>query len=182
VILCDIEVIVADSIRMQGRVVFLHPLANYAVVQYDPSLVDVPVQSATLSTEMIEQGIEVIFVGFRESSRPTVLRTTVSGVDSLRHDRATSYRAANVDAINVDSEPVYQETSGVLIGHDGAVQAVWLEYSTRKASFGRAARSIASIVSQLRVNIVPNLNLLRRHILGPNHPKRHQKNFQQHHQ
>src|SRR5204862_3947640 len=49
--LCDINITVADSIIVSGRVVFLHPLQNYTIIQYDPSLVMAPVKSAQLSTK-----------------------------------------------------------------------------------------------------------------------------------
>lgn len=55
--LCDISITVAESIVVEGTVLFLHPLQNYAVVQYDPTLVKAPVQSARLSSEHITQGI-----------------------------------------------------------------------------------------------------------------------------
>jgi pro-apoptotic serine protease NMA111 len=47
--LCDISIRIADSVIVEGKVRFLHPLQNYAIIKYDPSLVDAPVQSAKLS-------------------------------------------------------------------------------------------------------------------------------------
>jgi len=40
---CLVRVTVADSIETDGKVVFLHPFHNYAIVKYDASLVDSPV-------------------------------------------------------------------------------------------------------------------------------------------
>ena len=34
--LCDIYITIADSIIVEGKVVFMHPLQNYAIVRYDP--------------------------------------------------------------------------------------------------------------------------------------------------
>jgi pro-apoptotic serine protease NMA111 len=58
--LCDISITVAESIIVEGKVLFLHPLQNYAVVQYDPRLVQAPVQSARLSSEHVKQGINYL--------------------------------------------------------------------------------------------------------------------------
>lgn len=60
--LCDLSLTIAESIIVEAKVVFLHPIANYAVIQYDPSLVDAPVQSATLATDCIKQGAHTIFL------------------------------------------------------------------------------------------------------------------------
>lgn len=55
--LCDISVTIAESIIVEGKVLFMHPLQNYAVVQYDPKLVLAPVQSAKLSADFMRQGM-----------------------------------------------------------------------------------------------------------------------------
>ena len=55
--LCDVSVTIAESIIVEGKVLFLHPLQNYAVVQYDPALVQAPVASARLSSEPVRQGL-----------------------------------------------------------------------------------------------------------------------------
>ena len=54
--LCDISVTIADSIIVDGKILFMHPLQNYAIIQYDPKLVQAPVKSAKLSKQMIKQG------------------------------------------------------------------------------------------------------------------------------
>jgi hypothetical protein len=41
--LCDIIITIATSILVEGKPVFLHPIANFAVMQYNPSLVNAPV-------------------------------------------------------------------------------------------------------------------------------------------
>ena len=61
----------AESVFVDAKVVFLHPLQNYAVVQYDPSLVQAPVRSAPLvasyddpaAVSSIGQGASTYFIG-----------------------------------------------------------------------------------------------------------------------
>lgn len=57
--LCDVSVTIAESVIVEGQVLFLHPLQNYAIVQYDPELVDAPVESAVLSEDSMRQGIDI---------------------------------------------------------------------------------------------------------------------------
>lgn len=81
--LCDITVTIADSIIVDGEVVFMHPLQNYAIIKYDPALVDAPVQTAKLSTEYIKQGDETIFFGFNHNYRPVVAKTVVTDITTV---------------------------------------------------------------------------------------------------
>lgn len=104
--LCDISVTIADSIIVDGKVVFMHPLQNYAIIQYDPSLVKAPVKTAPLSTKYINQGEECIFFGFNVNLRPTVAKTAVTDITTVAIPASVTtprYRAINLDAITVDT-------------------------------------------------------------------------------
>lgn len=78
--LCDISITIADSIVVEGKVVFLHPLQNYAIIQYDPKLVEAPVQSARLSTEQITQGASTYFIGYNRIGRVVHTATSVTEI------------------------------------------------------------------------------------------------------
>lgn len=170
--LCDITVTVADSIQVEGKVIFLHPLANYTVVQYDPALVDAPVQSARLSTEMLKQGADTIFVGFNQNFRIVVAKTTVTDITTVgipANPAAPRYRAINLDAITVDTGLSSQCSSGVLLGSDGIVQALWLNYLGERTAtthkdveyhLGLATPTIIPIISQIQAGIQPKLRIL----------------------
>ena len=60
----DISIIVANIIIVSGKVLFRHPLHNYAIVKYDPSLVGAIVHGAQLSTDLVKKGAETLFVEF----------------------------------------------------------------------------------------------------------------------
>jgi len=70
--LCDVSLTFADSIIVDAKVLFMHPLQNYCIVQYDPSLVQAPVKTPTFATEPIKQGEETVFFGFNQNLRPVV--------------------------------------------------------------------------------------------------------------
>lgn len=170
--LCDINVTIADSIIVEGKVIFLHPIANYAIIKYDPSLVNAPVQSARLSTETIKQGADTIFVGFNQNHRVVVAKTTVTDITTVAipaNASAPRYRAINLDAITVDSGLSGQCANGVLIGSDGIVQALWLNYLGERTPsshkdveyhLGLATPSILPVVSKVQDGDIPSLRIL----------------------
>lgn len=170
--LCDISITIADSIVVEGKVVFLHPLQNYAIIQYDPKLVDAPVQSAKFSTEQITQGASTYFIGYNRIGRVVHTATSVTEIFAVAipaNSGAPRYRAVNVDAITVDTSLSSQCGSGVLVAPDGAVQALWLTYlgerspSTHRDEeyhLGLAAPTLLPVVSQIQNGIVPKLRML----------------------
>ena len=170
--LCDISITIADSIVVEGKVVFLHPLQNYAIIQYDPKLVDAPVLSARLSTEEITQGQPTYFIGYNRIGRIVHAATTVTetfAVTIPANSGAPRYRAVNIDAITVDTSLSGQCGSGVLVAQDGTVQALWLTYlgernpSTHRDEeyhLGFATPSIIPVVRQIQQGIVPKLRML----------------------
>ncbi|KAL9105433.1 MAG: hypothetical protein Q9227_009394 [Pyrenula ochraceoflavens] len=170
--LCDINVTVADSIIVEGKVLFLHPLQNYAIVQYDPSLVKAPVQSAVLAPQTMKQGVDTTFVGFNQNHRIVVAKTTVTDITTVAipcNASAPRYRALNLDAITVDTGLSSQCSNGVLLGDDGVVQALWLNYLGERTPnnhkdveyhLGFAVPSLKPIVSQISEGKIPSLRIL----------------------
>ncbi|KAI9772795.1 MAG: hypothetical protein M1839_002296 [Geoglossum umbratile] len=169
--LCDITVTVADSIIVEGKVLFMHPLQNYAIIQYDPSLVQAPVKSAKLSSEHIKQGASTIFLGFNQNLRVVVAKTTVTDITTVAipaNAAAPRYRAINVDAITVDTNLSSQCGSGVLVSEDGTVQALWLTYLGERSHsnkdieyhLGLATPTLLPVVKQIQEGVTPKLRIL----------------------
>ncbi|KAH6619148.1 trypsin-like cysteine/serine peptidase domain-containing protein [Chaetomium sp. MPI-SDFR-AT-0129] len=170
--LCDISITIADSVVVEGKVVFLHPLQNYAIIQYDPKLVDAPVLSAKLSSEEITQGASTYFIGYNRIGRIVHAATTVTEIFAVTipaNSGAPRYRALNVDAITVDTSLSGQCGSGVLVAQDGTVQALWLTYlgernpsSHRDEEYhlGLATPSLLPVVRQIQQGVDPKLRML----------------------
>ena len=170
--LCDLSVTIADSIIVDAKVIFLHPLANYAIIQYDPSIVLAPVQSAKLSTSTIKQGASTMFLGFNQNLRVVVAKTTVTDITTVAIPSNTSaprYRAINLDAITVDTGLSGQCGNGVLVAEDGSVEALWLSYLGERSAhsnkdveyhLGLATPTLLPVISQIRQGIVPDLRIL----------------------
>ena len=170
--MCDISITIADSIIVDGKVVFMHPLQNYAVLQYDASLVQAPVKTAKLSTTSIKQGQEVIFFGFNQNLRPVVAKTAVTDITTVAIPASMStprYRAINLEAITVDTSLSGQCGSGVLVSEDGTVQALWLTYLGERTGhsgkdieyhLGFATPALLPVLDEIKGGGTPTLRIL----------------------
>lgn len=170
--LCDLSLTVADSIIVDAKVRFLHPLANYAIIQYDPSLVDAPVKSAKLATEPIKQGASTIFFGWNQNLRVAMTPTTVTDITTVAipsNLTAPRYRAINLDAITVDTSLSGQCASGVLVAENGTVEALWLSYLGERTAhtskdveyhLGLATPTLLPVTDQIQKDITPSLRIL----------------------
>ena len=168
--LCDISITVADSIIVEGKIVFMHPLQNFAIVKYDTTLVDAPVQSARLSESLLRQGASTTFLGFNQNMRVVVAQTTVTDITAVAipaNAAAPRYRAINLDAITVDTNLSGHCGSGVLVSEDGTVQALWLTYLGERSHgkdveyhLGLAAPSLLPVIRQIQQGVVPKLRII----------------------
>ena len=170
--LCDITVTIADSIIVEGKVIFLHPLQNYSIIKYDPSLVDAPVKSARLSSEHLTQGAKTYFLGYNRIGRVVHGSTTVTEITAVAipaNSGAPRYRAVNVDAITIDSNLGSTCNSGVLVAPDGTVQALWLNYlgerspcSQRDEEYylGLGTPTLLPVISTVQKGETPQLRML----------------------
>lgn len=170
--LCDITITIADSIFVEGKVVFLHPLQNYTIIKYDPSLVDAPVKSARLSGNQLSQGAKTYFLGHNRIGRVVHASTTVTEITAVAipaNSAAPRYRAVNVDAITIDSNLGSSCNSGVLVAEDGTVQALWLSYLGERSGcsqrdeeyyLGLGTPTLLPVLSTIQKGEVPKLRLL----------------------
>jgi len=168
--LSDVSITIADSIIVDAKVVFLHPLQNYAIIQYDPQLVQAPVKSATLATKPIKQGEETIFFGFNQNQTPVAVNTAVSEVSSVTIPASATmprYRAVNLDAVCVENQISERCGSGVLVDKDGTVQALWLTYVGDRRDgkdsvyrLGMATPALLPVLEQIKSGKKPNLHIL----------------------
>jgi AraC-like DNA-binding protein len=134
--------------------------------------VNAPVQSARLSTDYIKQGQDTIFVGFNQNFRIVVAKTAVTDITTVSipaNASAPRYRAINLDAITVDTGLSGQCTNGVLVGEDGVVQALWLNYLGERTPsshkdveyhLGFATPSLLPVTSKIQQGVTPKLRIL----------------------
>lgn len=155
----------AESILVPAKVVFLHPTQNYAIVQYDPSLVDAPVCTPVLANERLERGDETNFIGYMYSNTLISSKTKVNGISSLSvpNDIIPRYRATNLEVISIDSNISTKCKSGILAADDGTVRAIWLSCMGNKEKLylmGLDVVDIKEVVDILRAGKNPKVSIV----------------------
>ncbi|RPB20633.1 trypsin-like serine protease [Terfezia boudieri ATCC MYA-4762] len=168
--MCDITIAIAESILIEGKVIFMHPLQNYAIIQYDTSLVNAPVKAPILSEDPVQQGAAMTFLGFNHNFRVVVGNTTVTDITTVAVPAcaaAPRYRAINIDAITVDTNLSSQCGTGVLADEKGVVRALWLTFLGEHGNgkeveyhLGLATPSILPIIRSIQNGVVPKLRML----------------------
>jgi S1-C subfamily serine protease len=126
----DVRVTFAGTVEVPGKVVFIHPLHNLAVISYDPkSIGDTPVRSASLETKTLKPGEDVWVVGQRGDSKLLSQKTQVSSIDVLSFplSRTLRFRDSNLEAVSLINPPT--DYDGVLCDEKGNVRATWSSFA-----------------------------------------------------
>jgi S1-C subfamily serine protease len=126
----DVRITFAGTVEVPGKVVFIHPLHNLAVVSYDPkSIGNTPVRAATLVTRPLSAGDDVWVVGERADSKILSQKTQISSVDvvSFPLSRTLRFRDSNLEAVSLINPP--GDYDGVLSDEKGNVLALWSSFA-----------------------------------------------------
>jgi S1-C subfamily serine protease len=126
----DVTVTFAGSLQVDAKVEFVHPLHNFAVVSYDPTIIgDTPVRSAALNPQMPEPGDRLLAVGLKSDHQLAHQESVVSSVDpvTLPLSRTMRFRDSNLEVIDLVNGPA--DFDGVLIDEGGLVVATWSSFA-----------------------------------------------------
>jgi S1-C subfamily serine protease len=126
----DVRVTFAGAVEVPGKVVFVHPLHNLAMIAYDPKAIGTtPVRAATLSPKSLKSGDDVWVVGQRGDSRLLSQKTQVSSIDAVAFplSRTLRFRDSNLEAISLINAP--NDYDGVLSNEKGEVVALWSSFA-----------------------------------------------------
>jgi pro-apoptotic serine protease NMA111 len=126
----DVRLTFNGTVEVPGKVEFIHPLHNLAVVSYDPqSIGDTPVRAAKFVTKDLAPGDEVWVVGQRSDSKFMSQRTQVASVDVVAFplSRTLRFRDSNLEAVNLVNSP--GDLDGVLANSKGEVLALWSSFA-----------------------------------------------------
>ena len=149
----DVRLTFASTVEVPGRVTYVHPLHNLALVSYDPSLIgDTPVRQATFAERQLGDGDPVWVAGLKGNSKPFIQKTEVATVDALTLplSRTMGFRESNLDAIALVNPP--GEVDGVLMDSKSRVLAMWTSLSIqgsegeRQINLGLAADIVREMV------------------------------------
>ncbi|MEM9208718.1 MAG: trypsin-like peptidase domain-containing protein [Pseudomonadota bacterium] len=152
----DVTITFAGSLEVDGRVEYVHPLHNLAVVAYDPaSIGDTPVREARFAPESLSAGDDVWAVGLKGDHQLVHQRSSVAQVAplTLPLSRTLRFRDANVEGITLVNAP--GDIDGVLTDAQGRVAAMWSSFAYQSGSdAGQINRGIGADLLQELVEVV----------------------------
>jgi pro-apoptotic serine protease NMA111 len=126
----DVSITFAGTLEVPGRVVFVHPQHNIAVVAYDPKLIgDTPVKTAQLANRALEPGKDVWVIGLNANSELQSRATQIAGIDPLvlPLSRTMRFRDSNLEVAQLVNPPL--DYDGVLLDKGGAVLGLWSSFA-----------------------------------------------------
>ncbi len=153
----DVRITFAGSLQVPGKVEYIHPLHNLAIVSYDPALIgDTPVQEAEFAVKQVVPGERVWVVGLKSDHQVAHQASIVASIDplSLPLSRTLRFRDANIEVISLVNEPISPD--GVLVDEQGRVTATWSSFAYQtsddagQVSFGIGSELVSQFVETAR--------------------------------
>jgi S1-C subfamily serine protease len=130
VLLGDVRVTIGGSLEIPGRVVFLHPLHNLAVIAYDPALVaGTPLASAEFAAKPPAVDDPLWMVGYRVDQTLGLHKDSVKGFEPVDFPLSPTFRfrESNLEIIQLKSG--YEDHDGVLADAKGRVVGLWSSFA-----------------------------------------------------
>lgn len=150
----DVRLTFAGTIEIPGRVEYLHPLHNLAVISYDPALIGAtPARAATLRPTELEAGDPVWAVGMRGDGKVQSRSATVASVDPVGFplSRTLQFRESNLETISLVNGPA--DYDGVLVNKNGEVVASWASFAFESGR--EIAQENRGIPADLLIEMLP---------------------------
>jgi S1-C subfamily serine protease len=126
----DVRIIFAGTLEIPGKVEFVHPLHNLAIVSYDPKLIgNTPVKNARLLDRRIVPGEAMWVVGMGADSALNSRATMVAGLTPIQLplSRTMQFRESNLETIQLVNGP--GDFDGALTDADGNVLGLWSSFA-----------------------------------------------------
>jgi S1-C subfamily serine protease len=126
----DVRLTFSDTLEIPAKVIYIHPLHNLAVVQYDPALLrGTQVRAATLTKQPLRAGEHVVMVGLDPTGTLKTRSTTVSEIDPLLLplSRSVAFRDSNISVASLVNPP--EDLVGVLADEAGGVRGLWASFA-----------------------------------------------------
>lgn len=151
----DLELTFFSTYKVPGRVVFLHPLHNIALLQYDPSLLgDVTIQPPALATTFPELDSELQLIGYRNDG--TIRKQNVANLSEVtlyfNLPQLSRFQQVPIDVLSASL--IGPTLGGPLIDAQGTVQALWQSFAyqdgdeIKEAEWAMPAMLVNEVVQQ----------------------------------
>ncbi len=141
----DVRLTFAGAFEIPGRVEYVHPLHNLALISYDPKLIgDTPVKTPKFNPWPLEAGQKVTAIGMNRGGEYKSRATEIIAMDplALPLTRSMQFRDANVEVAQLLNPP--DDFDGVLVDNRGAVLALWSTFpvDTGRGGTGQINRGV----------------------------------------
>ncbi len=126
----DVRITFAGELEIPGKVEYIHPLHNLALLSYDTALIGAtPVQAAKLHMHMPDPGDPLWVVGLRGDNKLVFQASEVASIDPvlLPLSRTMRFRETNLETLNLVNGP--SDIDGVLVDVKGRVIALWSSFA-----------------------------------------------------
>lgn len=153
----DVRLTFAGTVEIPGKVEYIHPLHNLAMVSYDPALIGTtPAKSAVFRAAELQPGEQVWAVGLSRDSTVQSRSAVVSAVEGVSFplSRTLRFREANLETVTLVNGP--QNYDGVLANEQGEVVATWSSFAydagreTRQENRGIPADLVTEMIEVVR--------------------------------
>ncbi|MBN8280749.1 MAG: trypsin-like peptidase domain-containing protein, partial [Gammaproteobacteria bacterium] len=130
----DVRITFGVSLEIPGRVVYVHPLHNLALIAYDPALIgDSPVVAARLAKELPSPGDPLWVAGLRGGEKLVSRATAFASFEPVGYplSRTMRFREANLETLELETAP--RDLDGVVLNRKGEVAALWSSFAWQGA-------------------------------------------------
>ncbi|MCC7257493.1 MAG: trypsin-like peptidase domain-containing protein [Gammaproteobacteria bacterium] len=144
----DVQITFGGSLEIPGRVEWVHPTHNLALVAYDPALIgDTPVRAARLGSTLPRPGESVQVVGLRPDFKLIYRSTEVASVEAAQYplSRTIRFRETNLETLDLVNGP--EDIDGVILDRRGDAVALWSSFAFQRG--GEAAQENRGIPADL---------------------------------
>jgi pro-apoptotic serine protease NMA111 len=155
----DVRLTFAGSLEIPGRVEYIHPLHNLAVVSYDPKLIgDTPVKSAVFLPKRLMPGDDVAVVGLGPDFKLLSQSSEVANVAAANFplSRTLRFRETNLESVTLVNGPM--DFDGTLIDLQGRVLGMWASFAYQagrdltQVNMGIQSDVIVDMIEHMREN------------------------------
>ncbi len=126
----DVFLTFGGELEIPGRVAYIHPTHNLALLAYDPALIgDTPVRSARLKQALPEAGDPLWVIGLRGDNRLVFQATEVASIEALQFplSRTMRFRDTNLETLSLVNGPT--DIDGVIVDRRGRVVSLWSSFA-----------------------------------------------------
>jgi S1-C subfamily serine protease len=148
----DVKLTFNNRVEVSGKVEYIHPLHNLALVSYTPEVVaDIPLTQITLSKQTVAQGDPVRQLGLNHDGVVESRETNVDTIDELWLNKinTTQFIDRNIKVVRLVNPN--KSVDGILVNNADKVTALWSTFEERRGN------SVRTIMAGIPVEYVAEL-------------------------